>query len=254
MSANPRDADHLYARGEISRDEWLRSRDPYPNARSLTSGEGNVTSPRPGRGRRVPLGLIGIAGVVLAAILVIWAVAAGLGSSPFQASYGSVSELSPSDLGALNASSTSGTAYAANNTLWFSASTVRLVIYASPSTHDLSYMIQGLVDPSIHARAGSHIEVTLVNMDPDMYHNWAVAQQGPPYGEYPKMGGGGMKGGGSGSWGSGGMMSMAMIDTASGAGYCIQTASFTASSGTYWYLCDYPGHAADGMYGGMTFG
>ena len=73
-----------------------------------------------------------------------------------------------------------------------------------------------------------------------MYHNWAVTQSGPPFGSMSMMG-------------SGMMMSMAILDPASGSGYWSQTASFTANSGTYWYLCEYPGHAAGGMYGGMSF-
>ena len=181
-----------------------------------------------------------MAGVVLAVILVIWAVAAGLGGSQFTPSYGNVSQVSASGLGALNASATPGVADASNDTLWFSSSTVHLVVYAYPPTHDLSFMIQGLVSPTIHAKAGAHIEVTLVNLDPDMYHNWAIARYGPPYGSMSMMG-------------PGMMMSTAMLDPATGSGFWCQSSAFTANSGTYWYLCQYPGHAAGGMYGSLVF-
>ena len=241
MSAPRWDPDHCYATGEISREEWIRLRDTVPKAPSSLRDGSIGESPTPGRVRRVPVSLIAIAGVVLAVILVIWAVAAGFGSSPIRPSYGRVSQLSPTDVTTLNSSSTRGVAYASNNSLWFSQNQVRLFVLASPTDHDLTFVIQGLVNPTIHAISGAHIEVALVNLDPDMYHKWAVAQNGPPFGSMSMMG-------------SGMMMSMAMLDPASSSGFWSQTASFTASSGAYWYLCEYPGHATDGMYGGMIFG
>lgn len=236
MSADGSDVDVRYARGEIAREEWDRLR--LENG-SLSSGGTNRTPARSpnGRGRKpVPLALIAVGGLVLALVLVLWAVAGGFVGSSINPSYGGVSRLSLSELGALNATATAGLAYSSNDTLWFPSGPIHMVIYASPADHDLTFVVQGLVNPTIHATSGSRITVSVVNMDPDMYHNWALSRNGPTYGSMPMMA-------------SGMMMSMAMLDPMSGSGYWSQTASFTTGPGSYWYLCDYLGHASSGMYG-----
>ncbi len=53
---------------------------------------------------------------------------------------------------------------------------------------------------------------------------------------------------------SGAMMSMTMLSRMSSAGYPSTSVSLTAQSGSYWYLCEYAGHAADGMYGSFVVG
>lgn len=242
MNGPRRVPDESYARGEISREEWVRLRASDPT--TAPSGLDADEKGRRGSGRagpRVPRMWIALAGAGLAAILVIWALAAGLGGGPWNTSYGAVDQVSSAQLGGWNSSATHAVVDASNNTLWFPSGPVRLVVYASPPDHDMAFVIQGLVNPTMHLASGSRVTVTVVNMDPDMYHNWALGSNGPPFG-YGSMMGSGM------------MMSTAMLEPASSSGYWCQTSSFTAESGQLWYLCTYPGHAASGMYGSFEVG
>ena len=116
----------------------------------------------------------------------------------------------------------------------------------SPMGHDLTFTVNGLVNPEIHLATGTHVSLTVVNMDPDMNHNWVVTSPAPPYDEYPMMGGG-MMGGSNEMWGS------SMMGEPQGGMYWSQGLGFTVTSpGHYWYLCTYPGHASDGMYGSFV--
>ena len=207
-------------------------RDPVPDAQSAA---------RPPRDRRILL-------LILAVVLVAAGAAAGFlwslaGPSPgtWSPAYGSARTLSASELASLNASATAGTAYAGNDSVWFSGGSVDLVVVLSPPEHDMTFIVQGLVNPTIHVRADARVTVTEVNLDPDMLHNWALTRTGPPYSSMPMMG-------------PGAMMSMAMLSPPSGSSYWAETMSFTAVSGSYWYLCEYAGHAADGMYGSFVVG
>jgi rusticyanin len=154
-------------------------------------------------------------------------------------SFGSPAQLTTAGLSQLNASATLGRAYESNDTIWFPASTVTIVFHASPATHDLAFVIQGLVNPTIHVAAGARLGVIVVNEDPDMYHSWALANHGPPFERMPMMGGGVM-------------MQSTMLGPSSGTGFWSQGFSFAADAGQYWYLCTYPGHATDGMYGSLV--
>ena len=234
------DPDDRYARGEIPRDEWMRLR-----------GAAAATPPPPPAVSPSALQVIGghrtlllVAVVLVAAVAVAAALFYSLGNSSVGAwspSYGSVRTLSASDLSALNASASRGTAFSGNDTLWFHGISVNLVVYMSPPAHDMAFMVQGIANPTIHVPTGARVTVTAVNMDPDMYHNWALTRIAPPYGSMPMMS-------------SGSMISMAMLSPPSGSGYWSQEMSFTAVSGSYWYLCEYAGHAADGMYGAFVAG
>ncbi len=241
MNASPADPDRLYAGGAISREEWIRRRRAGPTVRLPNVGGEETGSRGYGRAGRVPRAWIALAGVALAAILVVWAVAAGLGSGPANTSYGAVDQLSPSQLESLNSTATHAAVDATNHTLWFPSGPVHLVVYASPPSHDMAFVVQGLVNPTIHVASGSRVSVTVVNMDPDMSHDWALGRNGPPFG-YGSMMGSGM------------MMSTAMLDPASSSGYWCQASTFTAEPGQYWYLCTYPGHASSGMYGSFDVG
>ena len=231
--------DRQYALGQIDREEWLRTRgsrpEPTSASRARSRPVGAVTPNR--KLLAVALALIVAASAVLG--ISWWAYQSS--SRALNPNYSEPAFLTPADLASLNASATPGVAFAGNDTLWFPSGPVHLVVYASPPDHDLAFVIHGLVNPTIHVTSGSRISVTVVNMDRDMYHDWALGSHGPPYGSMPMMD-------------SGMMMTMAMLEPASGPGYWSQTASFTAESGSYWYLCDYPGHAASGMYGGLVAG
>lgn len=230
------DADQKYARGELTREEWMeRRRIAAPPAPGLPAAAPSAASARPNRRGVLLVAVVLVVGLTAAAALLI---AFGLPGGPSMGpSYGSVRQLQAADLDALNASATHGTAFAGNNSLWFPAGPVTLVVYASPMEHDLTFEIQGMTNPAIHMAAGSRVTLTIVNVDASMYHNWAMTTQGPPYSSMPMMGSGTM------------MMTMQMLGPMTMSGMWSQQASFTAPAGSSWYLCTFAGHATSGMYG-----
>jgi len=228
------EADARYARGEIDRDEWVLLR-----ASGSRFPRTHAPSPRRAPRNRVLFMVAVILVVVLVGIAAVFVyLRASSGTNP---TYGTPQVLTSADLNALNASATAGLAFASNNTLWFRPGTVAFVVYASPPAHDLTFVVQGMVNPTIHVAAEARVAVTVVNLDSDMYHNWALISQGPPYSSMPMMR-------------SGAMMTMTMLGHASGSGFWSQAASFASSAGSYWYLCQYPGHANEGMYGSFVVG
>lgn len=236
MSATDPHSDRLYARGEISREEWMQRRS---SPTSLTP----VPGPRPSGSSRTTWLVVAVFLVV--AIVAATAFLASLGARNVPGTnptYLPLKQLAPADLSALNASATHGLAFAGNNSLWFSPGPVTLVVDVSPPTHDMAFVVQGLLNPTIHVAPGTRVTIVAVNLDLDMYHTWTLATNGPPYGSMPMMGSGGMMGSGS-------MMGTTMLGPATSQGFWTQQVSFTASAGTYWYLCAVAGHASEGMYG-----
>lgn len=187
----------------------------------------------------MPVLVVGLGIVAVVALLV--ASGALLPRDITGASYSAPARLSPPALDQLNASATLGQAYPSNDTLWLPSGPVTIVIHASPPAHDLTFVIQGLVNPTLHVTAGARVTAIVVNEDPDMYHNWALSHNGPPFGGMPMMG-------------EGMMMESAMLDPPAGGGFWSQSFSFAVDAGQYTYLCAYPGHAADGMYGTLVAG
>lgn len=240
MNDPTRDVDVRYARGELTREEWLAQRQgtavptPPPQPAAPTR-----------RGRQVrPEHLILVvilAAAVVLALAFVWSAGRTPGTFPVP-SYSAVTELRAQDLDAVNASATIGVAYAGNDSLWFGPGPVTLVVHLSPAAADMAFEIQGLANPSIHVASGSRLTVIAVNMDGDVYHNWALTSEAPPYGSMPMMGGGMMGGGTT-------MMAMTMLAPASSSGFWSQQIGFSAAAGTFWYLCTVYGHAAGGMYG-----
>jgi len=132
------------------------------------------------------------------------------------------------------------TTYATNNTIWIGSGVSRLVFVAAPPGHDEIFVINGLLNPTIHLSKGSQLTLTLANADPDMYHNLALTTRDPPYSSMPMM-----------SHMSGSRTSM-MSPSEIGY-YWVQDMRIAVNSpGQFWYLCEYRDHAAVGMYGSLV--
>jgi len=148
-----------------------------------------------------------------------------------------------------------------NDTIVFHSSNVTLVVAAmmggdaenmtgsplpSYSKGDV-FVIYGLINPTIVVPEGAVIHVIFINLDDDMYHNFVVTAAPPPYPYYsmPYIARGT-------EMGPGMMVNMEWLPPANyGEGYA---ASYSYSlvmeyPGVYWYVCTYPGHAEEGMYG-----
>ncbi|MDG6906692.1 MAG: hypothetical protein JRN20_13005 [Nitrososphaerota archaeon] len=155
-----------------------------------------------------------------------------------------------------------------NNTIVFSSNgsqSIRLVALAtdhagaanlttsappSYATDDV-FVIYGLVDPTLVVPRGAALEIVIVNLDKDMYHNFVITSTGPPY-SYMAMQQGMM-----GNWQQRGTW-VAMMPFLPPANLnqgivheYTYTVTLSSQQATLWYLCIYPGHAQDGMYGRM---
>jgi hypothetical protein len=71
-------------------------------------------------------------------------------------------------------SSTSPQVDKAQNTLTFSGAEIRILALAGPEDAMLSYKIAGLTNPTLRVPAGSRIQLTVVNIDDDMYHDLVI--------------------------------------------------------------------------------
>ncbi|ABW02307.1 plastocyanin/azurin family copper-binding protein [Caldivirga maquilingensis] len=152
--------------------------------------------------------------------------------------------------------------YRSNNTIVFTSSDITLVALAMMGddavnmtgmplpgyAHGDVFVIYGLINPTLVIPQGAVVHVIVINLDDDMYHNLIVTAVPPPY-PYNVMPYVGMYGG---YMGPGMMTMMQWLPPANynaGYAYGYEYTITLNAPGTYWYLCTYPGHAQDGMYG-----
>ena len=113
----------------------------------------------------------------------------------------------------------------------------------------LSYRV---VNPTFVVKKGIALRVEFINMD-NKTHNFAVTGSAPPY-AYMPMGGEGMMSRSTGQWtGMSSMLPGISSQQDNTTLYREVTMAMTfPHAGTFWYLCQYPGHAEMGMYGRIT--
>jgi len=104
-----------------------------------------------------------------------------------------------------------------------------------------SFIIEGLINPAIVVSRGSKVTMIAVNVDSDAYHTFTLTRLQPPY---PYMAGHLMMGS---------LPSTGTLPPSSGGRYAAKTISFIAEYPAY-YVCAYPGHAQNGMYGQFMVG
>ncbi len=131
-----------------------------------------------------------------------------------------------------------------NSTIYINSSTSLLVMAGpmnAPSMY--SFEILGLFNPTLVIKEGVTVNFIVVNIDTDSEHNFVLSSHGPPY---PYMTG--METMNSEGYPS--MASMIFLPPTSSGHFYYYNMSYTFSQpGVYWYLCTYPGHAENGMYG-----
>lgn len=132
-----------------------------------------------------------------------------------------------------------------NSSLIYVNSTAAIPVFMGPMDTGSMYSFEmlGIINPVIVVQQGVDIHFTVVNIDDDAQHNFVLSSQGPPY---ASMGPGMMFSGGY-------MTRMAYLPPVSSGFYSYVNFTYTFSqTGTFWYLCTYPGHAQNGMYGKIS--
>ena len=149
--------------------------------------------------------------------------------------------LNTSQLNSINVTSPGVHVSRANSTIYVNASGIIPVMMGPMDTPSMySFEILGVTNPTIVVREGVSVQFTAVNVDNDSYHNFALSSRGPPFSSM----GSGMMGG------NGYMTAMHYLPPMSSGTYAYANFSYVFhSTGSFWYLCTYPGHAQDGMYG-----
>jgi rusticyanin len=130
-----------------------------------------------------------------------------------------------------------------NNSIIFNDQNIIIPVVASPTDNSMySFGIGNLINPTIVVRKNSNINLKLVNNDDDMYHGIIITNTPPPY-PYTVM------------------MNVSLAFQYSAIrplpyedkqNKLLATGSteFNANEpGTYYYICQVPGHAQQGMYG-----
>lgn len=227
------DLDVQFALGQIDTEEYRRRRD---------AAASHLQAKRrpPSKDRDRPMMWLQIIFVALVVLVVVTGFLLVARPSPaLSVSLSSPQRISQADLDRMMSGSNT-TTYATNNTIWVGSGTSRLVFLAAPPGHDEIFVINGLLNPTIHVSKGSQLTVTLANADPDMYHNLDLTTRDPPYSSMPMM-----------SHMNGPRTSM--LSPSEIGYYWVQDMRIAAnSSGQFWYLCEYPDHAAVGMYGSLV--
>jgi rusticyanin len=125
------------------------------------------------------------------------------------------------------------------NTITYNGNNVKIVMLGGPEYADGKFVIGGLVNPVVRIQQGATVTMEMINEDEGMPHGVEITSAIPPYDYMPMMQG----------YVYPGAFIHPMPAATSGHYPSVQV-SFTANqTGTYYYICQYPGHAEKGMYG-----
>lgn len=134
----------------------------------------------------------------------------------------------------------------AQNRVVFAGKDVQLDVVASPKGQkDETFRIAGLVNPTVVVPTGATVHVTFVNADAGMYHDWVVTPAKAPF-DYAAM----MEAPLAFPAGATPMLGPATAATAEE----VDSVFVAAAAGRYTYVCLWPGHAQNGMFGQFVVG
>ncbi len=130
------------------------------------------------------------------------------------------------------------------NTITYHSGQVALVAFASPASGpDMTWTVDGLVNPTVVIPRGASVSVRFFDADTDTMHGWEVTRTPPPYSYMAMM---------DAPVAFPGAFAMP-VRGATARRWVGRTVRFTASSaGTYSYICPVPGHAEQGMHGTLV--
>jgi len=126
-----------------------------------------------------------------------------------------------------------------NNTITFWGKDVNIVLLGSPKIADDKFFIGGLINPMLQVPKNAKISLEMINEDEGMSHGVEITNATPSYNYMPMMGGGIYPD-----------TFITPLPEATKDKYPTSGTTFTSNQeGTFYYICQYPGHAAKGMYG-----
>lgn len=126
-----------------------------------------------------------------------------------------------------------------NNTITFRGKDVNIVLLGSPKIADDKFFIGGLINPMLQVPKNAKISLEMINEDDGMSHGVEITNAIPAYNYMPMMGGGVYPD-----------TFITPLPEATKDKYPTSATTFISSQeGTFYYICQYPGHAAKGMYG-----
>jgi len=142
------------------------------------------------------------------------------------------------------ASLTNATVDKSANTITYTGTDVKIVMLGGPEEADGKFVIADLINPTLRIPKGANVTMEIINEDKGMSHGLELTNAQPPYAYMSMM--------------QGGVYPGAFIQTIAEAvtnQYPSAQVTFkTSYAGEFYYICQYPGHAAKGMYGKIIIG
>ena len=118
----------------------------------------------------------------------------------------------------------------------YTGSAPHVVVSVSPAEFPTpSFEVDNVDNPTLYLPAGSDVHFTFINSVREFSHSMQITRQGPPYGMELKI--------------QPVLAGTSLSPVPTGAQFAYAKFSWQPASGTYYYLCVIPGHAAMGMYG-----
>lgn len=126
-----------------------------------------------------------------------------------------------------------------NNTISFAGKDITIVLLAGPEIADEKFVIGGLINPSIQVPKDAKISLEMINEDEGVPHGVEITNANPPYNYMAMMGGGIYPD-----------TFITPLPAATEGNYPTAVTTFNSSQeGDFYYICQYPNHASEGMYG-----
>lgn len=125
------------------------------------------------------------------------------------------------------------------NSITYSGNDIKIVILGSPTQEDKKFVIDGLVNPTVYIPKNANVALELVNEDEDVPHAVEITNAAPPYAYMTMMQGEIYPGSFVGN----------IPPSSNGKFYAASTSFIASYEGEFYYICQYPSHAAEGMYG-----
>ena len=187
-------------------------------------------------------------GMVVVMVIVLIVAAIYLWSPSGRIAAPASGELSQAQLNSINPYEPGNNVSVEGSTIYVNGSSTVPVLMGPMNTSSMySFEIFGIMNPTIRVQEDSRLNFVAINIDNDSEHNFVLTSASPPYYYMSGMGGRMMYGYGN---DTGYLSMMQYIQPHTSGPYFYGNLSYSFDSpGTYWYLCTYPGHAENGMYG-----